>query len=201
MGPPRAAGRGRDAVKTIKDFVVYFSQLVRDGIFIAVTFAEVIAFFVKSAIPLPRRPAILDESWVYLAILATGFVIAAFRLHRDLDVKASLTSRERRALRKELREKVIRLKFTIEGRKVERIPVDQALEILGLAKELGDGYLIAECEEIKGLLERNHDSQHYIENMSRNSRRDYESVIARTGYILNWLEKTVGDTNSGNPVA
>ncbi len=188
-------------MSTIKALLSYLSLLIRDGIFLAVAIAEAVAFIVKSAIPLARRPAILDESWVYLAILATGFVIAAFRLHRDLEVKASLTSPERRALRKELGEKVIRLKFTIGGRKVERIPVDQALEILGLAKELGNGYLIAECEEIKGLLERNHDSQHYVENMSRNSRRDYESVIAKTGFILNWLEKTVGDTNSGNPVA
>ncbi len=186
-------------MRTIRDFAAYFSYLVRDGIFIAVAIAEVVAFLVKSSIPLTRRPAILDESWVYLSMLATGFVIAAFRLNRNLAVKVYLTSPEQRALRKELRERVIRLKFTIEGRNQERIPLDHALEILGLAKELGDGYVIGECEEMKGILERNHNNRYLIVDMWRNARKDYESVVARTGYVLDRLEKTAGGTNSGKP--
>ncbi len=175
---------------TIKDFAFYLSRLVRDGILRAVTIVDVGAFLVKSLIPPTRRPAFLDESGVYLTVLAVAFVIAAYRLDRDLRAKVLLFgSTEERALRREIRERLIRLKGAIERHSQEAIPMDQALEIVGIAKELRDGYVIAECEEIKNLLEHNYDSRYLIVDLFRKARKDYDSVRARIGYVLDRIDK------------
>ena len=196
LGATSDAGRAGDAVKTIKDFTVYFSRLVRDGVFIAVTFVDATTFLVKSFVPSTRRPPILDESWAYLVVLAFGFVIAAYRLDRDLRARLST---ERSALREELKERLIRLKFTIERRNKEPIPMDQVLGIEGLAKDLKDGYVIAGCGEIKSILQRNYESRYYVVYLFEDARKDYDSVRAKVDHALNHLEKTVGPVMSGSP--
>ncbi len=74
--------------------------------------------------------------------------------------------------------------------------MDQALEIVGIAKELRDGYVIAECEEIKNLLERNYDSRYLIVDLFRKARKDYDSVRARIGYVLDRIDKAAGLVDS-----
>ncbi len=179
----------------IKDFAAYFLLLARDGLFLAIAIADAGTFLVKSLIPIARRPVILDESWVYLSLLAIAFAIAAYKRDRDLRLRISSASVEQsRLLRRELKERLIKLKFTIERRNREPIPMDQILGILGLAKELGDKDVTAECEEIKNVLERNYDSRYYISELFETSRKDYDSVRARIGYVLDRLEKPAAGT-------
>jgi len=122
-----------------------------------------------------------------LVILAIGFMSAAYRIDRDLRAKLST---ERSALRKDFKKKLITLRFTIERRnRGEMIPMDQVLIIKDLAKDLGDSYMIAECDEIERVLQRNYDSLGQIAYLFEQSRRDYDSVIGRIGYVLNHLEK------------
>ena len=123
---------------------------------------------------------------MYLAVLAVGFLIAAYRLDRDLRAKLA---RQRSALCKELMERLIDLKFTIERRDKERIPMDQFLKIYDLAKDLGDGYVIAECEQIGSALQPNYDGGRSIASLFEDARKDYESATGRIDYILKYLRE------------
>jgi hypothetical protein len=172
-----------------KDFLSYLGRLVGDAIFRAVAIADAIAFLVKLFVPPAYRPLIPDESWAYLIVLVFGFVIAAYRIDQNL---RSRLSTERSALCKDLRGRLIRLKFTIERRNKTPIPLDQILEIQGLAKDIGDEYVIDECGEMKDVLQRNYDSRQYLVDMFEDARRDYDSVRARVDFALDRIEKIVG---------
>jgi len=173
-------------VSTLKDFGLYLWRLVRNWFFLAGAIIDALGLIAKSVTPPTRRPGVLDESWFYLTVLAVAFVIAAYRLDRDL--RANLFT-ERDKLQRELRDRLIELKFSIESRPQEPIPINQAMVIEATAKDLGDAYVIAECAEIRTILQRSRESGLRIMEMFVADRRDFDSVRARVDYVLKHLDK------------
>jgi hypothetical protein len=172
-------------MKTVWDFAGYVWRLVWNAVGLGTAFVGGVGLIVKGLVPPTRRPPILDApSWVYLMVLALGFVIAAYRLDRDLRAKIST---ERRVLVRELTERLVKLKVTIERRNRAPIPIDQILGIQGLAKDLGDEYVIAECEETKNILQRNYDTRDYILQMFGEAEGDYDAVRAKVDHVLKHL--------------
>jgi len=173
----------------VRDFASYLYRLVGDAIFRGAAIAGALAFLVKSLLPSPRRAAILDSPSLYLVILGIGFVVAAYRLDRSLRARVST---ERAALVRELRTMLISLKFNIERRNKEPVPINQAMVIEGLARDLRDEYVIAECGEIKTILQRNYDSRYHVAYMFEDARVDYDSVRGRVDHVLKHLDEVYG---------
>jgi hypothetical protein len=171
-------------MRTVWDFAGYVWRLVWNAVGLGTAFVGGVGLIVKGLVPPTRRPPILDApSWVYLIVLAFGFVIAAYRLDRDLRAKLST---ERRELIRELRDRLIILKTTLERRSSERIPIDQFLIIEGLAKDLGDGQVILECGEMKNVLQPHYDRGSFIADL-QGPTRDYDSVRTRIDFVLKRL--------------
>src|SRR5438034_11191701 len=108
-------------MKTIQDFAGYVWRLVWNAVIFGAGIIDGVGLLVKALVPPTRRPPILDASWVYLMVLAFAIAISAYKLDRDLRAKLST---ERRALVRELRERLIRLKTTLERRRHERSQID-----------------------------------------------------------------------------